>query len=115
MTEPQKEKPTKEELAGYFAIYDRVGSKLSGLRDNMELKEGTRVDRALKTQIATAMIHDSKKPSDAEDVIRSDWSHLIVKWEEEYVEPKKSGCFGLVVFGFVVITILSTFGAWLST
>ena len=65
MTEPQKERPTKEELAGYFAIYDRVGSKLSGLRDNMELKEGTRVDRALKTQIATAMIHDNKKPNDA--------------------------------------------------
>ncbi|MCD8483653.1 MAG: hypothetical protein LR015_13960 [Verrucomicrobia bacterium] len=116
MTEPTKAKPTKEELAGYFAIYDRVGSKLSGLRDNMELKEGIRVDRDLKTQIATAMILDNKKPSDTEDVIRSDWSHLIEKWkEEEYVKPKKSGCFGIIIFGFIAISILSTFGTWLST
>jgi hypothetical protein len=115
MTEPKHTSPSKEELAKYFAIYDRVGSKLSGLRDNMELKEGTRVDRALKTEIAAAMILENKKPADAEDVIRNGWSHLIQEWERtsEDVEAQKGGCLGLLVAAFVAATVLGSVGMWL--
>jgi hypothetical protein len=107
MTEPEKNPPYNEELASYFAIYDRVGSKLSGLRDNMELKKGIRVDRALKTQIATAMIQGNKKPADAEDVIRNGWNHLIQQ------RPQKGGCLGLIIVAFVAATFLSSVGIWL--
>ena len=115
---PDPDKLEEAKIRKHFAIYDRVGSKLKTMRDDLELKPDIRIDRALRTKVALEIIRRKLPPESAEDVIRTKFKHLLYRHEGIPFEdaPQKSGCLTVLCLGaFVMLTLVGLTGwIWLA-